>query len=261
MQRKTYLSALLLTFAVPFHFAPAAFADHHEGETATTAKADDKAGWVDLFNGKNLDGWTQHDGKAIYTIEDGTIVGTTVPNTSNSFLCTDKEYGDFEFEFEFKVDPKMNSGVQFRSQWFDQPHDYEYEGKITKAPVKRVHGYQFEIDPSDRKWSAGVYDEGRRGWLFPPANQTEAQKAFQARNTFVQNEWNKGRVETHGDHIQTWLNGVPAADLHDGMTLKGFIALQVHAVGDKKEPMQIRWRNLRIRELPPETEAKTNAVK
>ena len=255
MQRKTRLSALtLLSLAVPFHFAPTAHAA--DDATKTEVKADDNAGWIDLFNGKNLDGWTQRGGKATYAIEGDEIVGSTAPNTSNTFLCTDQDYGDFEFEFEFKVDPKMNSGVQFRSQSFDEAKTVEYEGKTIKIPAHRVHGYQFEIDPSDRKWSAGVYDEGRRGWLFPPADQPAAQKAFQAQNAFKQNEWNKARVEARGDHIQTWLNGTPSADLHDAMTLKGFIALQVHAVGDKKEPMQIRWRNLRLRELPPMEETK-----
>ncbi len=252
MQRTTTLRALaLLTIAVPFHFAPTAFADHHEGEAAT--KTDDKDGWVDLFNGKNLDGWTQRGGKATYAIEGDAIVGTTAPNTANTFLCTNRDYGDFEFEFEFKVDPKMNSGVQFRSQSFDEAKTIEFGGKTYKIPANRVHGYQFEIDPSARKWSAGVYDEGRRGWLFPAADKPEAQKAFQAQNTFVQDEWNKGRVEARGGHLRTWLNGTPAADLNDAMTLKGFIALQVHGVGDNKTPMQIRWRNLRLRELPVET--------
>ena len=254
MQRKTTFSTLaLLTLAVPFHFAPAAFAA--DDATKTQVQAADKDGWVDLFNGKNLDGWTQRGGKATYTIEGDEIVGTTAPNTSNTFLCTDKDYGDFEFEFEFKVDPKMNSGVQFRSQSFDREHSIEDKGKTIKIPAHRVHGYQYEIDPSDRKWSAGVYDEGRRGWLYSLTDHPEAQKAF------VQNEWNKARIEARGDHIQTWLNGIPVADLHDDMTLKGFIALQVHAVGANKDPLQIRWRNLRLHELPPMEEAKTDTDK
>ena len=107
-----------------------------------------EAGWVSLFNGKNLDGWVQRGGgKAKYRAEDGQIVGTTVPNTANSFLCTDKDYGDFILELEFKVDPGLNSGVQIRSHCFDEHDDGRGGGKTIKIPAGRVHGYQVEIDP------------------------------------------------------------------------------------------------------------------
>ena len=71
--------------------------------------------WQDLFDGSTLDGWTQRGGKATYEVRDGMIVGTTAPNTPNSFLCTDKMYGDFELSLEFKVHPQLNSGIQIRS--------------------------------------------------------------------------------------------------------------------------------------------------
>src|SRR5687768_8851573 len=119
--------------------------------------------WTSLFDGNTLDGWTQHGGKAKYTVEEGCIVGRSVPNTANSFLCTNKEYGDFILEVEFKVDPKLNSGVQIRSQVFDEAREIEVEGKTKKVPADRVHGYQVEIDPSDRAFSGGIYDEARRG--------------------------------------------------------------------------------------------------
>jgi len=83
------------------------------------------------------------------------IVGTTVLNTPNSFLCTKKNYSDFIFEVDLKVEENMNSGIQFRSE---SSADYNNG---------RVHGYQCEVDPSDRAWSAGIYDEARRGWLYP----------------------------------------------------------------------------------------------
>ncbi|MCA9435663.1 MAG: DUF1080 domain-containing protein, partial [Candidatus Omnitrophica bacterium] len=156
--------------------------------------------WIDLFNGKNLDGWVQKGGKANYTVEDGVIVGTSVPNTENSFLCTEKDYSDFVLELDFKVDPKLNSGIQIRSE--------------SKADYKnyRVHGYQVEIDPSTRAWSAGIYDEARRGWLNNLENNEPARKAFK------QNDWNHYRIVAIGDSIKTWINGVPAADLQDDMT-------------------------------------------
>ncbi len=193
--------------------------------------AAEEAAFRPLFDGKTLDGWIQRGGKAKYAVEDGTIVGTSVPNTSNSFLCTEKTYGDFILELEFKVDPGLNSGVQIRSE--SRP-DYKNG---------RVHGYQVEIDPSNRAWSGGIYDESRRGWLNDLKNNEPARKAFK------QNEWNKFRIECRGDSIKTWINGVPAADLKDDMTPRGFIALQVHGVGKRTEPLRVRWRNIRIAEL------------
>jgi hypothetical protein len=211
---------------------------------AAPAGADD--GWVKLFNGKDLDGWVQRGGKAKYLVEDGQIVGRSVPNTANSFLCTKKDYGDFVLELEFKVDPALNSGVQVRSQCFDEPKAVELGGKKYKIAAGRVHGYQVEIDPDvkrGRLWTGGIYDEGRRGWLNDLKNNEAARKAFKP------NEWNKFRIECRGDSIKTWLNGVPAADLKDSVTPSGFIALQVHGVGKKTEPLEVRFRNLRIKEL------------
>jgi hypothetical protein len=207
------------------------------------AAAADQASWHPLFDGRSLSGWKQRGGAAKYRVENGEIVGTSVPNTGNSFLCTEKDYGDFILELEFKVDPKLNSGVQIRSQCFDELKEIEHEGKTLKIPAGRVHGYQVEIDPSERAWTCGIYDEGRRGWLNDLANNEPARKAFRP------GEWNKMRVECRGDSLKTWLNDVPAADLRDAMTPKGFIALQVHGVGDKSEPLEIRWRNIRIQDV------------
>jgi hypothetical protein len=197
--------------------------------------------WQNLFDGESLKGWVQRGGKAVYKVENGTIVGNTVIGTPNSFLCTEKEYGDFILELEFKDDPKLNSGVQIRSLCKDADYSVEHNGKTIKVPAKRVHGYQVEIDPSKRAWSGGIYEEGRRGWLNDLKNNPEAQKAFK------QNDWNKFRVECKGDSIKTFINGVPAADLKDSMTLKGFIALQVH--GTKEANLQVAWRNVRIQVL------------
>ena len=209
---------------------------------------------VQLFDGKTLNGWTQRGGQAKYSVEDGAIVGRSVANTPNSFLCTDKEYSDFILELEVKVDPKLNSGIQIRSQCFDKETEAKDakgdvvkndKGKPIKIEAGRVHGYQVEIDPSPRAWSGGIYDEARRGWLQDLKNNPAAQKAFK------NNEWNKYRIEARGDSIKTWINGVPAADLHDSLTPKGFIALQVHGIGkDKeKENTEVRWRNIRFTDL------------
>ena len=188
--------------------------------------------WTDLFNGKNLDGWTQRGGSADYRVEDGVIVGTSVAKTKNSFLCTEKDYGDFILEFDFLVDPMLNSGVQFRSE--SKP---DYKNGV-------VHGYQCEIDPSDRGWTTGIYDESRRGWL----NSLEHNDA--ARFALKQGDWNKVRIEAIGPRLRLFLNGVPSADLTDDMTLRGFIALQVHNVPDELAGREVRWRNIRIQENP-----------
>ena len=187
------------------------------------------AQWKSLFNGKDLTGWNQKNGKAKYTVEKGEIVGTTVANTTNSFLCTNEEYGDFIFEVDLKVENAMNSGVQFRS--------------LSKSEFQnnRVHGYQMEVDPTDRAWSGGIYDEARRDWLYIPNINPEGKKAFK------KGDWNKYRIEAIGNTIRTWINGIPVSYLIDDMTAKGFIALQVHAIyGDMKEGMKIRWKNIRI---------------
>lgn len=186
--------------------------------------------WESLFNGKNLKGWKKLNGAAEYRIEDGAIVGVSRVNTPNTFLCTDKTYGDFILELSFKVDEGLNSGVQFRS---NSKPDYRNG---------QVHGYQYEIDPSGRAWSGGIYDEGRRGWLYPMTKNPSAQKAFKP------GEWNKLRIEAIGDRIRTWLNGVPTADLLDRADADGFIALQVHGIGDNAalEGKTVRWKNIRI---------------
>ena len=218
--------------------------------------------FVPLFNGKDLDGWVQAGGKAIYRVENGVIVGESVANTPNSFLCTKKLYGDFVFEYEYKCDDKLNSGVQIRSNVYAIPITIEGKGKSKSIPAGRVHGYQVEIDPNkpDRMWSGGIYDEGRRGWLFPGAAGGNAAKFTEVgKSTFKPNQWNSVRVECKGTRIRTWLNGQPRADFTDGMTPKGLIALQVHGVGKHPEAVgkTVMWRNLRIKQMPSESSGET----
>ena len=210
-------------------------------------------GFIPLFDGKTLDGWIQRGGKAKYTVEDGMIVGTSVPKTANSFLCTEKEYGDFILELDFKVDPELNSGIQFRSECFDKPTTLKIGDKEIKIPAGRVHGYQCEIDMDPtraRWWTAGIYDEARREWLYPGALGGDT-KAFTEQGAKVckQNDWNHIRIEAVGDSIKTWINGVPAADFKDSMTPKGLIGLQVHDVGNRQEPLHVYWKDIRIKEI------------
>ena len=215
----------------------------------TGQDSDDK--WTNLFDGKTLDGWVQRGGKAKYKVEKGMIVGETVLNTPNSFLCTEKNYSDFVLELEFFVDEELNSGIQIRSE--SKP-DFK-EG--------RVHGYQVEIDPKNkpyskrppnlradgspaplsepRSWTGGIYGEGKRGWLNDLTKKPDARKAFK------RGQWNHFHIEATGDTIKTWINGVSAADFKDKpdeLVKTGFIALQVH--GAKTAGLKIKWRNIRI---------------
>jgi hypothetical protein len=191
--------------------------------------------WVSLFDGKSLSGWKELAGTAKFSVENGAIVGATVANSPNSFLVTEKEFGDFEFEMDVKIeDTTSNSGVQFRSHY--DPAGHEGKGK--------VFGYQYELDPSSRKWTAGIYDEGRRDWLYPMSLHPSAQNAFKL------NQFNKVKIQCVGNHLRTWINGIPAAYVVDTMDHKGFIGLQVHAIS--KPDMageKIYFKNIRIRPL------------
>lgn len=196
-----------------------------------SAFAQGDAGWTNLFNGKDLSGWRQLNGKAEYKVVDGVIVGTSKMNTPNSFLATNKDYGDFIFEVEVKMCPSLNSGIQFRS--------------ISDPSIKngRVHGYQMEIDASKRAWAGGIYDEARRGWLYNLECNPKGKEAYKV------NDWNLYRIEAIGASIRTFVNGIPTADLVDDMTLKGLIALQVHGIGRNKEKAgkTVKFRNVRIK--------------
>jgi hypothetical protein len=182
--------------------------------------------WTPLCNGKNLKGWKKLNGNAEFKVKDGIITGVFKVNTPNTFLVTEKNYGDFILEFDFKIDKGLNSGVQFRSQSLKEYHN------------GCVHGYQFEIDG---KWSGGVYDEERRGWLYPvTANPDKI-------NVLKNEEWNKARIEAVGNSIRTWINGVACANLWDDMTPEGFIALQVHSIGNKEhDGKTVSWKDIRI---------------
>ena len=185
--------------------------------------------WHPLFDGESLSGWEKVNGQASYEAKDGAIVGTTVFGSPNSFLATTNTYDDFILEYDAKLSAATNSGVQIRSL------------SIPEFQNGRVHGYQVEIDPSDRAWTGGIYDEARRGWLYPLTDKPEAQAAYKHL------EWNHFRVEAIGDTIKTWVNGVPVSHLVDDRTASGIIALQVHSIGNKAdEGIEIAWKNIRI---------------
>lgn len=195
------------------------------------AHAADDTQWQTLFDGKSLNGWRQVNGTATYEVIEGAIVGTTRTGTPNSFLATEKSYGDFVLEFEVKqtVGP-TNTGVQFRSH--------------SKPEVMqgRVHGPQLDIDPSDRQWTGGLYDEAASGWWYPGTLNPQP-------GLYKMDAWNQMRIEAIGPSMRTWVNGVLTAYVLDSSYKDGFIALQVHSI-DKAEDAdrKIHWRNIRISE-------------
>lgn len=201
----------------------------HLNEWKWWAEAEEKV-WKPLFNGLDLSGWKQLGGEAKYKVEDGMIVGTSVNETPNSFLVTENIYENFILELEVKVDSGLNSGIQIRSE--SKPEFLD----------GRVHGYQVEIDPTDRAFSGRIWDEARRRkWLDNLVDTVTVRSAFKL------NDWNKFRIETDGSNIRTWINGIPIANITDTMTSKGFIGLQVHKI-NKETPLHVRFRNIIIKE-------------
>lgn len=196
-------------------------------------------GFTELFNGKDFSGWKKVNGNGEFRIEDGQIVGFGENVKSNTFMRTEKTYKDFDFRFEMKFDDLTgNSGMMFR-------------GLQQEGADGRVHGYQCEHDNGKaRAWTAGLYDEARRGWLQPKKGDKNAEKAFTKQGTEIikWDDWNEIRIVCKGKHIQIWLNGKERVNYTDEgkeFTPEGFFALQVHS----GKSCKVRWRNIRVQEL------------
>ena len=193
----------------------------------------DDGGWTPLFDGRTLDGWKVNGGTAIYKVEGGAIVGTTVEGSPNTFLCKG-DFKDFVLELEVKCDPRLNSGVQVRS------HSYGQDSP--KAGV--VYGPQCEVARKETGTAGRFYDEGRRGkWL--------AEIRAEAKDAFDDDGWNRYRIVVQGNRYRSWINGVAAGDFTDDVDSHGFIGLQVHGIAKGQGPYEVRWRGIRIRELKP----------
>mgnify|MGYP000215203805 CR=1 FL=1 len=190
-------------------------------------------GWVELFNGENLDGWEAVAGTATFEVVDGVIVGKAVEGSPNTFLRTNEIYGDYILELELKIDHlSSNSGIMTRGQ-------YDPDGRDGNG---LVFGYQIEADPTERAWSGGVYDEARRGWLYPLELNPDAKSAFKM------GEFNKYRIEAIGNEIKTWVNGQEVAYLIDDTDATGFVALQVHSIQNPEDAGRTtEFRNIRIK--------------
>ncbi len=190
--------------------------------------------WEILFNGKDLSGWKELNGKHKWEARDGMIVGTGISGQPNGFLCTDQEYSDFIFECEVWIDTMMNnSGVEFRNL------------SLADYNNGRVHGYQMEVDSKPQKWSGSVYEEGgNRQWLYVTAEINPA-----SQSAFKKNDWNKYRIEANGTTLRCWVNGIPTSNIEDAKFPKGFIGLQLHAnqAGDPVGVFTVKFRDLRIK--------------
>jgi len=184
--------------------------------------------WKNLVTG-NLDAFVKRNGTAEFKVNGDEITGISKLGTKSTYLCTKELFTDFILEVDVKVDVGLNSGIQFRSNSFP-----EYKNG-------QVHGYQCEIDPGDRKWSGGIFDQSRRGWIYPVTMNEPGRQAF--RN----GEWNKYRIEAIGNEIRTWVNGVQVTNLVDDMTAEGFIAFQVHSIKNKEQDgLTVRWKSPKI---------------
>ncbi|MEM9081739.1 MAG: DUF1080 domain-containing protein [Verrucomicrobiota bacterium] len=219
-----------------------AHADHHPAPSSIAEL--EAAGFTALFNGKDLSGWRKTGGTGEYEVKDGAIRGFGQKIKGNTFLRTEDEFGDFILTFKFKfLDKSGNSGCMFRA--------FHKDGQ----PDGRVTGYQCEHDnwkQPQRGFTAGIYDEARRGWLSPAKNADQKLKdqlTGQSERIFKWDDWNTIVIKCQGNHLQTWLNGEPRADFTDThpehTTLKGFIGLQVH--GGKSA--DILWKDLYLKKL------------
>lgn len=178
---------------------------------------------IELFDGESLQGWQKH-GDAIYEVDEDSILGR-IGGGGQSFLVSDEVYGDYVFEVDLINEDAGNSGVQFRSHLNDQG---------------RLFGYQMEVDPSERSWSGGLYDEYRRAWL------DNLQDNPAGRATFGSGEWNRYRIEARGPWLRAWVNGVPTMDHVDVLDPTGHFALQVHSGNNTR----MRWKNFKLNVFP-----------
>lgn len=205
----------------------------------------DEVGFVPLFDGKTLDGWTQHGTGGPFFVENGEIVARTVDDTTGAYLCTTRDYENFVFRGEYRFEASGNSGIQFRSQII-----------TNKTGRASCAGYQCEMTP-DGQNTTRIFDQSRTGFRFKDSRakiwfdcNTPYARIMAARQSFFDvgsNAWQRVEIRCEGPHIRTWLNGLPVVDILDATELRGVFGLQLHPgkIGG------VRWRNLRVKELPP----------
>lgn len=198
--------------------------------------------WVALFDGKKVEGWhSYHKDKVVgWNIEDGTLT----PDGTGGDLVTNKEYENFDLEFEFKIPKGSNSGVIYKI--------------IDKDDIKTTYMSGPEYQVIDDTGYKGITDKQKTGANYDmqaPNDLTVTKPAGQ---------WNKGRIVVNNDHVEHYLNGKKVVEYHYGGSewkqqlavskfktwpyatphAKGKIALQNHSPQEK-----VWYRNIRIREL------------
>ncbi len=197
----------------------------------TDPEPDLSEGFVSLFNGKDLTGWTPKGGSCEFEAQDGMIVGINVPGSPSTYLCTDRtDFGDFIFTCDIFYVVDGNTGVMFRAR-------ERGDDKIT------VYGPQAEMENFSRKryWSGGIYGQSCGGWYYPLWLDAHEK----AREAMKENEWNRLTISAQGNVIKTWVNGIPAAHWVNDEYLQGFFGLQIHS----GKQGTIQWRNLLVKEL------------
>lgn len=192
--------------------------------------------WTPLFDGETLEGWQNP-----YDWGEAAVVDDEIHLLADKkfFLITDKPYRDFIFEGEIMMPDtgKANSGFMFRAN----------------VEPNRVYGYQAEVDPSERAWSGGLYDEGRRGWLHPDRDDSASVAAFTStaggpENTpYRHGEWNRYRIHAEGDSLKIYVNDVRTTAIADTTDRQGYLGIQHHG----EEGQTYRFRNLRVYEISP----------
>jgi hypothetical protein len=177
--------------------------------------------FVQIFNGKDISGWTAHGSEKWY-VEEGVLIGESGPAKDYGYLCTNKDYKNFILKLEFKLEGNGNSGVFVRSG---------IEGI-------KIDGWQVEIAPPDMH-TGGIYESYGRGWLMQPKQEDEKK--------INKDDWNSLRIRLEGNKISTWLNGKRMIQLKDDKIglRHGFIALQIHTGGGTK----VSFRNLLVKVL------------
>lgn len=194
--------------------------------------ASDQEPWKVIFNGKNVDGWEIRDGLAEAWVEDGLLLTQQIDSLNFPYLVYQEEFSDYIMECEIKLTGPLNSGILIRG--------------ISDPDLNngKIHGFQMEIDQTERRWTGGIYEERGRLWLTPLEGMGEGEE--EALNAYIVSDWNHYRIEAIADTFKIWVNGIPTSHLIDSKTDLGLIGFQIHKIGPGIETGVLRIKNLRI---------------
>lgn len=199
--------------------------------------------WITIFNGKDFKGWSIIGSFGKAWVEDSTIITHMVSNTpEHTFVRTNKKYKDFILEADCKLEGNIHSGFILRSM----------EAPDTASVC--IYGYQVKLDPNERRWSGGIFDDFGKtySWWYTLADDARARAAFKLR------EWNHFRMEAIGNNLKVWVNGTPTCNLINSKYKKGYIALKIHSLGNnpEREKAFVHFKNIRIISKSPEKYAR-----